>query len=124
MGDAVLAAVAGRLREVVRPDDTVARHAGDEFIVLCENLTVDADAADVAAWILDAFSRPLAVSGRRFTVDLSIGVAVADRTALPVTDSAGMLIGIVTIDGDGCRLRHPARRHRHAARQGPRGSAG
>ena len=85
VGDAVLAAVAGRLCEVVRPDDTVARHGGDEFIVLCENLTVEADAAEVAERILDAFSRPLAVAGRRFTMDLSIGVAVADRTA---TDAA------------------------------------
>ncbi len=88
VGDAVLAAVAGRLREVVRPDDTVARHGGDEFIVLCENLTLDSDAADVAGKILDAFSRPLAVAGRRFTMDLSIGVAVAEPTA---TDAAGLV---------------------------------
>ena len=90
----------------VRPDDTVARHGGDEFIVLCENLTVEADAADVAERILDAFSRPLR----------------GGRPALH--DGPQHRRGRRRPDGDGCRLRHPARRHRHAARQGPRGSAG
>ena len=37
-GDELLAAVAGRLRETVRPEDTLARLGGDEFCVLLEDL--------------------------------------------------------------------------------------
>jgi diguanylate cyclase (GGDEF)-like protein/PAS domain S-box-containing protein len=74
-GDAVLVAVAARLRDVVGPLYTVARHGGDDFIVLCEDLPSPEDAERIAERILASFASPLAVTGRRLTVGLSIGLA-------------------------------------------------
>ena len=80
-GDAVLAAVAARLKAVVGEEHTVARHGGDEFIVLLEELDRPEDALEVAERILAGFSNPIAVAGRRLTVDVSIGL-------VPVAPSA------------------------------------
>jgi diguanylate cyclase (GGDEF)-like protein len=37
-GDQLLIAVASRLRDAVRPTDTVARMSGDEFVILCNGI--------------------------------------------------------------------------------------
>ena len=47
-GDVVLAEAAKRLREASRAEDTVARFGGDEFVVLCERLDANEDAAVIA----------------------------------------------------------------------------
>lgn len=44
VGDAVLAAVAGRILRAVRPWDTAARLANDQFVIACEDM--DAEAAE------------------------------------------------------------------------------
>lgn len=83
VGDETLFVAAGRIRSHVRPADTVARHSGDEFTVLCEDLESEADAADIAERILASFSRPCRVSGGDVDVRASIGVAIASPGATP-----------------------------------------
>jgi diguanylate cyclase (GGDEF)-like protein len=75
-GDEVLVDVGRRLRSVLRPSDTVARLGGDEFGVLVEDLTEPHGATAVAERILLALSPPLELSGRRFELSASVGVAV------------------------------------------------
>jgi diguanylate cyclase (GGDEF)-like protein len=79
VGDRLLAETAVRLRQSVRPADTVARYGGDEFVVLCEELA-DGDAAQVlAARILGALERPflVGVDGGPVSVSSSIGIALS-----------------------------------------------
>ncbi|MCZ7535085.1 MAG: sensor domain-containing diguanylate cyclase [Acidimicrobiia bacterium] len=78
-GDALLAAVARRMRETVRETDTVARLGGDEFVVLCEGWVAEADLERIAGRIVDAVGRPITVGQHRLEVGVSIGVAVAGR---------------------------------------------
>jgi diguanylate cyclase (GGDEF)-like protein len=76
-GDAVLVAVADRLRTSVRDTDFVCRIGGDEFVILLPNIT-DGEAAAVARRIISRVPEPFefAPSAR---VGASIGLASAPR---------------------------------------------
>lgn len=77
IGDGVLCATASRLREAVRPRDTVARLAGDEFVILLEEIdAASSNAPRVAAKVLAAFDAPCRVGAHDLRISLSMGVAV------------------------------------------------
>ncbi len=82
MGDRLLAQAAQRLLACVRPQDTVSRFGGDEFVVLAEGLPGDlhqarADAGVLAHRISVALGRPYAVGGMGHHHSTpSIGVAL------------------------------------------------
>jgi diguanylate cyclase (GGDEF)-like protein len=74
-GDELLVAVARRLTTVLRPGDTLARLAGDEFVVLCEDLDSPAGADAIAARIGAALAAPFRVMGVELAVTASVGIA-------------------------------------------------
>jgi diguanylate cyclase (GGDEF)-like protein/PAS domain S-box-containing protein len=74
-GDQLLLAMAARLAELVRPVDTLAHVGSDEFVVVCEGLTGEAEAAGVADRIITAASEPLGWDGGELVVSLSAGIA-------------------------------------------------
>lgn len=78
VGDEVLRIVADRLAQVVRPEDTVARFGGDEFVVLCEELPDSSDALRVAQRILEAVARPIRHRAGTCRLGASVGVVLAD----------------------------------------------
>jgi len=65
-GDEVLRAVAARLGASIRKADTVARHGGDEFIVLLPELREAQDALVVAEKVIAGVSAPIYVDGRLY----------------------------------------------------------
>ncbi|MFE0753786.1 diguanylate cyclase domain-containing protein [Inquilinus sp. NPDC058860] len=76
-GDAVLAAVAARVRDRLRKTDLVARLGGDEFGVLLAPVTETADALQVADDILASLRQPIRLpDGDAVTASVSIGIAV------------------------------------------------
>ena len=81
VGDEVLRIVARRLAAVVRPEDTVARFGGDEFVVLCEELTDAEDALRLAERILEDVSCPIQHSAGTSQLGASIGVVQASGQA-------------------------------------------
>lgn len=78
-GDRLLVAVAGRIREIVRGTDTVARLGGDDFALVCEDAGGPRGAAWVAERVIEWLTRPFRVDGNEIQVGASIGIAVADR---------------------------------------------
>lgn len=76
IGDALLQAVAMRLRMTVRREDTVARLGGDEFAILLPDIHRAEAAGIVARKILDGLQEPFAVQGHQLYAPGSIGVAV------------------------------------------------
>lgn len=87
-GDTVLKAVAWTTRQTVRQSDTVARLAGDEFTVLCENLDTPEQAAQVAAKLEQALAQPLDLNGRVQPIRASVGFALFPRDA---KDAGGLM---------------------------------
>jgi diguanylate cyclase (GGDEF)-like protein len=59
VGDRLLKAVAGRLRDQLRPEDTIARLGGDEFAVLIEGFASVSDATAVAERIAQILRDPV-----------------------------------------------------------------
>ncbi len=79
-GDETLLAVGYRLREVLRPHDTLARLGGDEFVVLCEDLDDDRAAVRVAERVLAALDRPILCGDHTVVSSASIGIALTRRS--------------------------------------------
>jgi diguanylate cyclase (GGDEF)-like protein/PAS domain S-box-containing protein len=76
-GDRVLCLVAERIKEAVRPGDTVARFGGDEFVVLCDAVPDEATAFELADRIATNLRVPLVVEDLETFVTASIGIALA-----------------------------------------------
>ena len=74
--DRLLVAVAGRLRSILRPSDTVARFGSDEFAVLCPDLAHERDAVRLAERMTAGLATPFAVGGQEIVVTASIGIAL------------------------------------------------
>jgi diguanylate cyclase (GGDEF)-like protein len=87
-GDALLCAVADRLRSVVRGSDMVARFGGDEFVVLQYPLGDLDESAALAEQIVDVLGGAFQINGHQIVVGASIGIAVAPRDG----DSADLLL--------------------------------
>ena len=81
-GDRLLVALAERLRRALRPSDTVARLAGDEFVVVCEDVEDGGVVAEIGERLLAAVERPFRIDGVDASVSVSIGVAIANRADL------------------------------------------
>lgn len=81
-GDELLAAVAPRLEQGLRPSDTIARFGGDEFAVLAEVRT-ERDAVRVAERIKVALSRPFKLREREHFVSASMGISIGRGEKAP-----------------------------------------
>lgn len=77
VGDALLVAVAQRLSRIIRPGDILARVSGDEFVILCEDLTDPADAQLLATRIQSALAEPFQLLSVTVRVTASVGIAYA-----------------------------------------------
>lgn len=88
-GDAVLVQFADRLRQAVRSTDTVARIAGDEFVIVFEHLDAAHDVNLLGQKVVAAMKAPFSVNGKALEVTASIGIALT--TELPADVDKVML---------------------------------
>lgn len=76
VGDALLRAVAARLKVVLRKEDSLARKGSDEFVALLPSLSGQREAASIAYKVLAAVARPFDVEGHTLHISASIGIAL------------------------------------------------
>ncbi|MGY2293541.1 diguanylate cyclase domain-containing protein [Pseudomonas sp. SDO528_S397] len=86
-GDAVLVAVAARIRTQLRESDLVARLGGDEFAILLSPLHKLEDAQRIADKVMASMKAPIQLPGNaQVLTSLSIGIAIyPDHGATPGT---------------------------------------
>ncbi|NVO12536.1 MAG: EAL domain-containing protein [Rhodoplanes sp.] len=107
-GDALLEAVAERLRPHAGPNDTIGRIGGDEFAVIQivdNGAQVDSAAATLAQWLLDEIRKPYQIDGERIAIGISIGLAVAPRDGTEpsqILKNADLALYRAKADGRGC----------------------
>lgn len=75
-GDKVLAAVASRMRALVREQDVVARLGGDEFAILQCNVRDAESAVQLARRTIEAITQPIDVGGHSVEIGASTGIAM------------------------------------------------
>jgi diguanylate cyclase (GGDEF)-like protein/PAS domain S-box-containing protein len=76
-GDQLLRAVASRLADAVRPDDTLARFGGDEFVIVTEGIGESYGPELLVDRIADVMAAPITLDGVEVIVSVSIGVALS-----------------------------------------------
>jgi diguanylate cyclase (GGDEF)-like protein len=92
-GDAVLVEVARRLRAAARDGDELGRIGGDEFVVLCWDVTDDEAAVAVAERLLASFADPIEVptgpEGTTAAIRVGASVGIARSAGVAPTPAAG-----------------------------------
>ncbi|WP_164931900.1 diguanylate cyclase [Janthinobacterium sp. 17J80-10] len=81
-GDAVLKEFGRRLKASVRETDMVCRLAGDEFLIILENLGSAAETENIATKILANASAPCEILAQPLRISTSIGIAYCDGQPL------------------------------------------
>lgn len=81
IGDQLIRAVAQRLQQSIRPTDTLAHMAADEFVVICEDLPTSQEAARIAKRLISALHHPFTVDGNQLNISISIGISVTQSGA-------------------------------------------
>jgi len=77
-GDRLLQLVSTRLQGLLRPEDTLARIGGDEFVVVSDRVPSIDTALTIAGRLEHALAPPFEFDEARVLVTASIGVAVGD----------------------------------------------
>ena len=88
-GDAVLVAVAKRIKNHIRTTDLVARIGGDEFVVVCQGLHDIQDIQTIGTEMLRAVNGPVSWQDKQLSCQISIGAALS---SIDTQDADALLI--------------------------------
>ena len=82
VGDALLSAVADRLKHGVSENGIVSRLGGDQFLILLRDVPTDDAALARVECIVDCFARPIVLDSGPLAVDVSLGVTCIDSNEI------------------------------------------
>jgi diguanylate cyclase (GGDEF)-like protein len=104
IGDKLLVAVAGRLRECVRHADTVARLGGDEFAIVQVGIEAEADAVHLANRVIERLAAPFEIAGHHVVIGTSVGLSFAPQDSASADElmkNADLALYRAKMDGRG-----------------------
>ena len=86
VGDALLVAFSQRLKQCLRPGDTVSRFGGDEFVILVDNFHTNDEVTKIADRICKALKEPFILEGQEIFSHASIGIVFANTSYRSTSD--------------------------------------
>jgi len=86
VGDRLMRSVAQRLRTMLRPEDRVIRYGGDEFVVLCPDISSSSAAEKVAHRVIEIIEQPFTIGDDTMRISASVGVALAEHRGVKPED--------------------------------------
>jgi diguanylate cyclase (GGDEF)-like protein len=104
-GDVLLRHVARRLETCIRDKDTVARHGGDEFVVIQMGADCERDAAHLAQRVIAGVGEPCGIHGHIVKIGVSIGITLVtdhSRHADEILKDADIALYRAKHAGRGC----------------------
>ena len=85
-GDLLLKRVSAELLSAVRPEDTVARFGGDEFVVIANDIESHASTTEIVERIVSRLSGAMSLEGQEVSVTASLGIAHYPQDGAGVDD--------------------------------------
>jgi diguanylate cyclase (GGDEF)-like protein/PAS domain S-box-containing protein len=76
VGDALLKDIGSELLALLRPEDTVARFGGDEFVLIADDIQDPASVTEIAERIVSRLSMPRRIGDEEIAVSASVGIAM------------------------------------------------
>lgn len=76
VGDLLLKKVSEELAALLRPEDTVARFGGDEFVLIATEVHELSDVTDIAERVVSRLATPMMIGHEEIGVSASLGVAL------------------------------------------------
>jgi diguanylate cyclase (GGDEF)-like protein/PAS domain S-box-containing protein len=86
VGDTLLQQIAVRLQAALRPNDTIARHGGDEFAIIAGDLVRSDNVLAVLRKIYAAFERPMLLGAQEAYITFCTGIALYPHDGINVED--------------------------------------
>lgn len=77
MGDSVLIQITQRLKNSIRKGDTLARHGGDEFVIIMEDIQTHDDIVLMANKLIASMKPEFNLKGQPYYLGVSIGISVS-----------------------------------------------
>lgn len=85
-GDEVLIEVSNRFKSVLRSDDIISRHGGDEFLILIDNIDKEEHIINIIKNIMSSMNEPISFNYHNIYMTISIGISLFPNDGRTVDD--------------------------------------